>query len=91
MTGALSHRKGKDEPPYRAEMEIENMKAPKVKLTENGQKLKPHDGVSEVSVCGKCGTLIDWASDAPSMTGRDRDDTSCPACGHPDTAWLYAD
>ena len=59
------------------------------KTAENGRTIKPHDGVTEWSVCGRCGTLIDWASDLTD--GRDDDDTSCPQCGSPDTAWLYAD
>jgi len=60
------------------------------KIAENGRLLKPHDGVTEWSVCGRCGVMIDWTNDVV-MAGRDRDDTSCPNCGHADTAWLYAD
>jgi ribosomal protein S27AE len=62
---------------------------------ENGRALKPHDHVTEWSVCGRCGTQIDWAADsigeAIASGKRERDDTSCPNCGHGDTAWLYAD
>ena len=63
--------------------------------TASGKKLKPHDGCTEWSVCGKCGELIDWASDTIAeqqrLKGLDRDSTSCPYCGHYDTAWLYDD
>jgi hypothetical protein len=52
-------------------------------------KLIPHDGVTEWSVCGRCHARIDWANDVTA--GRDRDDTSCPHCGHADTAYLEAD
>lgn len=55
----------------------------------NGKKLKTHDGACEWSVCAKCGSVIDWANDV--MFSPDDDDTSCPYCGHADTAWLYAD
>lgn len=67
--------------------------------TVNGRTLKPHDGGPEWSVCGKCGTQIDWANDVmfgPSAFAsieeweKSRDDTTCPYCGHDDTAWLYA-
>jgi hypothetical protein len=51
----------------------------KQKIAENGRKLREHDGVTEYSVCGKCGTQIEWANDI------------CPNCGHTDTAWLYDD
>lgn len=60
------------------------------KTALNGRRIRPHDGVTEWSVCGRCGTMIDWASETV-VAGRDRDDTSCPRCGHEDTAWLYAD
>jgi rubrerythrin len=62
----------------------------KTKVAENGKRLKPHDGITEWSVCGKCGNSIDWASDTLTA-GRDEDDMSCPSCGHEDTAYLYAD
>jgi len=55
------------------------------KLTQYRQ-LKPHDGITEWSVCGQCKQLIDWAS-----VDRAGDDSSCPYCGHDDTAYLYAD
>lgn len=63
------------------------------KTAENGRSLKPHDGFTEWSVCGKCGEIIDWTNDVMfgPGSGRDRDDTSCPHCGHDDTAYLYAD
>lgn len=48
--------------------------------------LVPHDGVTEWSVCAKCHTQIDWAN---IYDGRGSDDTSCPNCGHDDTAWLF--
>lgn len=56
----------------------------------NGEVLIPHDGVTEWSVCGQCGTKIDWANDTVfgPDSGRDREDTSCPNCGSLDTAWL---
>lgn len=54
----------------------------------DGRELKPHDGVTEWSVCGRCGVRIDWANDVMTA-GRDRTDTSCPHCGHSDTAYLY--
>ena len=57
------------------------------KTAKNGRKLRPHDGVTEWSVCGACGERIDWASD----TVADSEETTCPYCGHDDTAWLYAD
>ena len=59
-------------------------------VAENGRKLVKHDGVTEWSVCGKCGETIDWANDVLFGKGRDRDDTTCPFCGHDDTAWLAA-
>ena len=63
------------------------------KTAKNGRALKPHDGITEWSVCGACGVLIDWTNDVMfgPQSGRDRDDTSCPHCGHDDTAYLYAD
>lgn len=57
-------------------------------VAENGRQLKPHDGLTEWSVCGKCGALIDWASDAVASKS---DGLSCPFCGHHDTVYLYAD
>src|SRR5579871_1358396 len=58
-------------------------------IAENGRKLKPHDGCTEWSVCGKCGESIDWAADC--FAGTDDEDTTCPHCGHGDTAYLYVD
>ena len=55
---------------------------------KNGRELSPHDGVTEWSVCGSCGELIDWAADWAAE--RAKDDLSCPHCGHDDTAYLYA-
>lgn len=62
------------------------------KTAENGLKLIPHDGCTEWSVCGKCGTTIDWANEMlfGPESGRERGDTTCPHCGHEDTAWLAA-
>lgn len=74
------------------------MNATKIPTPQNGRRLKPHDGATEWSVCGRCGEQIDWAS---AMFGPDnfptkeayeesRDDTTCPYCGHHDTAYLFA-
>lgn len=56
----------------------------------DGTKLVAHDGVTEWSVCGQCGRHIDWANDVMfgALSRRDPDDTSCPYCGHADTAYL---
>jgi len=62
----------------------------KIITAGNGKKLIPHDCVTEWSVCGRCGTQIDWANDVV-CAGRDEDDMSCPYCSHPDTAYLYAE
>lgn len=54
--------------------------------------LVPHDGITEWSVCGACGTHIDWANEV--MCGareREEDDMSCPHCGSDDTVWLERD
>ena len=61
--------------------------------TVKGRELIPHDGCTEWSVCGTCGAQIDWANDVMfgETSGRDRDDTTCPYCGHDDTAYLYAE
>lgn len=68
--------------------------------TVNGVRLKPHDGVTEWSYCGRCGQRIDWGSEAlfgiQNYASREeweatRGDTTCPYCGHGDTAYLLAD
>ena len=59
-------------------------------IAENGRRLRRHDGVTEWSVCGRCGIAIDWASDVVAA-GRKEGDLSCPYCGHKDTAYLYDD
>jgi len=62
----------------------------KTTIAGNGRRLISHDHSTEWSVCGRCGTMIDWTSEIVSAN-RDEDDLSCPYCGHEDTGWLYAD
>ncbi len=50
-------------------------------------KLKPHDEITEWSVCGNCLKTINYA--ASEMESRESDDTNCPFCGSKDTAWLH--
>ncbi len=61
----------------------------------DAKKLKPHDGITEWSVCRSCGTRIDWTQ-IPRVPREEDDvhytvpDTRCPNCGSSDTAWLEA-
>ena len=60
----------------------------KERILDDGRRLRPHDGHTEWSVCGKCGHQIDWAGNL--VCDQDDDDDSCPYCGSDDTAWLEA-